>query len=373
MSVIKLSYESDVLLSDSDLSILIDDNDITYKINKKEILFDWSEEFGIHFLKILNKSQGLFKLLDIQIDNDSIRHLLYLANLEKDKRKRDSTWVKKENGALTIPFGHPLSWWYSKCSTLIDNGCIGDNLYSKFEVYYPKSVSIPTHTYSKFLQGFFKYDFDFTVVPIKDFETPLHSKTVPYVKANLQYDQNKLFNEFDSKQDTLFNGNYSPSQSKYNAHWKLSMCVPMSEENKSSLTGWKSSYIYQPEEFPYLYQLLEQISAFGDVYIYHVFVGSVAPGTTVDPHKDDLSKIYAGKGYDVAGLCQIFIPVVWKPGNYYKFGSVGLIDYDQGAIVSNNHEYVHASINESDAVRYTIGIYCKFTGNNILNDRNSRD
>jgi len=369
MSVIKLSYESDVLLSESDLSILIDDNNVTCKIIDNVIIFTWPEEFGIHFLKILNKSQGLVKLLDMQIDNDSVRHLLYLAYLNKNNKKIDSTWVKKDDGALTVPFGYPLGWWYSKCSTMFDNGCIGDNLYSKFEVYYPESVSIPTPTYSKFLQDFFKYDFDFTVVPLKEFETPLHNKTVPYVRANLEYDQDKLFDEFDSKQDTLFDGNYSASQAKYNAHWKLSMCVPMTKENNSTLTSWENRYIYQPEQFPYLYQLLEQISALGDVYIYHVFVGSVAPGARVDPHRDDISNSSPYLGYDVGGLCQIFVPIGWKPGNYYKFGSVGLIDYDQGAIVSNNHEYVHASVNESDAVRYTIGIHCKFTGNNILNGK----
>lgn len=365
----RLEYHSDFPISQADVSIEIDNTAVDYNFNDSNtITFDWDLDFGIHFIKIHNLNPATLKIVDLFYNNDSLRHLLYLAYLNKDGEKVDSTWVKQDDGALTIPIGYPLGWWFSKCSTLLSNGDIGIDLYKKYQIFYPESIEIPK-SYSTFMQEFFKYDFDFTVIPKEDITNPLHSLTVPYVKVNLDYDEELLFKEFDSKQDLLFNGNYSPSQKKYNAQWKLSMCVPMSLENQTNVKGWKETFIYEPDDFPLLYQLLEQISDLGDVHIYHAWVGSVEPGSRVDPHRDDLSNTRPELGYDVGGLCQLFIPIGWKEGNYYKFGSVGLIDYKQGPILSNNHTYVHGSINESDSVRYTITIQCKFTGNNILNGK----
>ncbi len=94
------------------------------------------------------------------------------------------------------------------------------------------------------MQEFFKYDFDFTVIPKEDITNPLHSDRVPYVAVDLDYDEELLFKEFDSKQDLLFNGNYSPRQKKYNAQWKVSMCAPMSLKTKQTLRdGKKHSFI----------------------------------------------------------------------------------------------------------------------------------
>ena len=362
----ELKYHSDFPISQNDVSIEIDGHLVDYKFDNTTITFIWGLDFGIHFIKIRNLNPATLKIVDLSYNKDSLRHLLYLAYLGQDNNKKDSTWVKQEDGPLTIPFGYPLGWWFSKCATQFKNGDVGNDLYQKYRVFYPDRKEI-SKTYSTFIQEFFKYDFDFTVVPKEEFNDPLHSTNVPYVPIDLDYDQDGLFEEFDNKQDLLFNGNYSPSQEKYNSQWKLSMCVPMSLKNQTDVNAWKDAYIYEPDQFPLLYQLLDKISNLGDVYIYHAFVGLVEPDTRVDPHKDDLSNSKRKLGYDVEGLCQIFIPVGWKEGNYYKFAGVGLIDYSQGAVISNNHNYVHASINDSDSARYTIGICCKFTGNNILN------
>jgi hypothetical protein len=363
-----LEYHSDFPISQTNVSIEIDNTAVDYNLTDSNITFDWEPDFGIHFLKIHNQNPATLKIVDLFYNSDSLRHLLYLAYLNKDGEKVDSTWVKQDDGALTIPIGYPLGWWYSICSRKFNNGDIGNDLYKKYQVFYPESIEIPK-SYSTFMQEFFKYDFDFTVIPKEDITNPLHSLTVPYVAVDLEYDEELLFKEFDSKQDLLFNGNYSPDQKKYNAQWKLSMCVHMSLENQTNVNGWKETFIYEPDDFPLLYRLLDQISNLGDVHIYHCFIGAVDPGTRVDPHKDDINHSAAELGYDVTGLCQMFIPIGWKEGNYYKFGSVGLIDYSHGPTISNNANYIHASINESSSTRYTIGIYCKFTGNNILHGK----
>jgi len=368
MSQIKLKYEADVLLSD-DILLQINDTIVNYSIDQNFITCEYDLHFGINFINVNSNTSEYLKILDLIIDDNSVRHLLYLAYLTKENKKIDSTWVKHDSGALTIPIGNPLGWWFTLCTKKFPNGSIGNNLYEQFEVFYPESITIPKEYYSTLLQDFFKYDFDFTVISKQEYTNSLHSEIVPYVPIKLDYDESKLFEEFDNKKDLLFNGNYEPSQKKYNSHWKLSMCVTMSKSSQTQLESWKDNYIYNPTDFPQLYKLLEQISSLGDVYIYHCFVGVVDPHTQVDPHKDDISQSDADLGYDVGGLCQLFIPIGWEKGNYYKFGSVGLIDYTQGPIASNNHNYVHGSVNESNNYRYTIGIYCKFTGNNILNGK----
>ena len=370
MSQIKLKYESEFDFNSEDINILVNDNLVNFQLTEDQIIIDYNEVFGVNLLKISHNSKETLKILDLLINEDSIRSTLYLAYL--DNPKRNSTWVTVDDGPLTIPFGYPVGWWYAECSTTIPNGKLGSNLYDEYEIYYPESVTV-SDLYPELIKSYFKHNFGFTMIPKDEYQNPLHNNIIPSIPIHLEYNEQELFNEFTSNRNILESDDYIPSQktTNYNKTWDLSMLIRPTDQTK---TGWRRSFIFDFKDFPALYKLLEQIENFDDIIMLHGFVGIVDPGDRVDLHRDDHSnsnKFWYPNGdytYDgISGLCTLYVPVGWTPGNYYKFHNVGLIKYDQGAMISNVFSYPHASVNDSEQVRYTIGIYCKFNGSNILN------
>ena len=117
---------------------------------------------------------------------------------------------------------------------------------------------------------------------------------------------------------------------------------------------------------PLLHALLDDITAIGGIRIMHAFIGQVRPNSYVAQHVDDFYRrntLYA----NADGCSQFFIPIGWTTGNYFKFNDIGLVPYEQGALIVNNSEFTHGSINASNVVRFTIGIVCEFTNDNICN------
>lgn len=370
MSQIKLKYESEFNFNSEDITILVNGDLVNFQVTEEQIIIDYDEVFGVNLLKISHSNKETLKVLDLVINEDSIRSTLYLAYL--DNPKRNSTWVTCDDGPLIIPFGYPVGWWYAECSTTIPNGKLGSNLYDEYEIYYPESVTV-SDSYPELIKSYFKHNFGFTMIPKDEYQSPLHNNIIPSIPIHLEYDEQELFNEFTSNRNILESDDYIPSQktTNYNKTWDLSMLIRPTDQTK---TGWRRSFIFDFKDFPALYKLLEQIENFDDIIMLHGFVGIVDPGDRVDLHRDDHSnsnKFWYPNGdytYDgISGLCTLYVPVGWTPGNYYKFHNVGLIKYDQGAMISNVFSYPHASVNDSEQVRYTIGIYCKFNGSNILN------
>ena len=372
MNQIKLKCESEFNLDAKSvkIDIKINNQQVDFNITNDEIIIDYSIINGISILKISHNYLNSLKITDFLIDNESVRTAMYLSYL--DNPKRNSTWVTVDDGPLIIPFGYPIGWWYAECSATIPNSKLGSNLYDEYEIYYPESVTV-SDSYPELIKSYFKYNFGFTVVPKQEYDNPLHNNVIPSIPIHLEYNEQELFDEFTSNRNILESDNYAPIQreKEYNFSWDLSMLIRPTDQTK---TGWRRSFIFDFKDFPALYKLLEQIENFNDVIMLHGFVGIVDPGDRVDLHRDDHSnsnKFWYPNGdytYDgISGLCTLYVPVGWTPGNYYKFHNVGLIKYDQGAMISNVFSYPHASVNDSEQVRYTIGIYCKFNGSNILN------
>ena len=101
-----------------------------------------------------------------------------------------------------------------------------------------------------------------------------------------------------------------------------------------------------------------------NIKVLHAFIGAVDPGSYVAPHCDDFYK-NVDSYKNTAGVAQFFIPIGWQSGNVFKFANVGNIPTNNGAFLVNNSDYMHGSINQSDSTRYTIGVYCEFTKENL--------
>jgi hypothetical protein len=206
------------------------------------------------------------------------------------------------------------------------------------------------------------------VVTKNEYDHPLHNKKIPYLHVKLEYDETLLFQEFSKNVELLNNNYYKPKQNEYNSQeieklklWQVAMAVPTVVDGK-----WKENLLYSQEDFPLLYDLLERITAIGGIRIIHVFVGQVHPESYVAPHVDDFYR-YDPIYMNTSGCSQFFIPIGWKSGNYFKFADVGVIPYNQGALLVNNSEFMHGSVNASDSVRFTIGVLCEFTDDSIVN------
>ncbi len=330
---------------------------VSYEFNNNQILIDYEALFGINLLDIRLTVGTQVILTDLILNGVSTRQTLYLAYYENPNT--NSTWLTEQHPNLIIPFGNPMSWWLCECAKKIPNKYYGTNLYEKFDIFYSESIQANA-SYPKLLQDFMRYSFGFHV---NEKNNPiLHNKSLPWVKINLDYNEQQLFQEFHSNLELLENNYYRPKQNQFNKKesenlemWKVAMAIHRDED--------KAITEFREEELPYFSKLITKIESMG-IEIIHAFIGTVYSNSYVAPHTDDFYKntdLYSG----TSGCSQFFIPIGWKNNNYFKFDNVGFLPYQQGAFLVNNSDFMHGSINNSDAVRFTIGIYCRFTEENI--------
>ena len=338
--------------------ISINDVPIKFQIDSNNLIIEHSVLFGLNLLEISLLHGSKVILTDLSLNGVSNRQTLYLSYYENPNT--NSTWLTEQHTKLTIPFGNPMSWWLAECAKKIPNTYYGSNLYEKFDIFYSQSISIDD-AFPRLLQDFMKYNFSFHVSEKNN--KILHNKSLPWVKIKLDYDEQQLLEEFQSNIELLENNYYTPKQNQYAkskkdsdlALWEVAMAIHSDKD--------KVITEYQEQDLPHFFKLINQIESMG-IEIIHAFIGTVHPNSYVVPHCDDFyknSNLYQG----TPGCSQFFIPIGWKDNNYFKFDNVGFLPYEQGAYLVNNSDFMHGSINNSDAVRFTIGIYCRFTEENI--------
>lgn len=347
--------------------IFVNDILVPHQIENNQIIIFSDILFGLNLLKIKLVQGEQVILTDLSLNKASARQTLYLAYHENPNT--NSTWLTRSRQELIIPFGNPISWWLAECAKKIPNSYYGTNLYEKFEIYYSKSLIIDT-TFPKLLQDFMKYTFGFHIV---DKSTPLlHNKTLPWIKINLDYNEQDLFTELYNNIDIIKDNHYKPKekikftslQNQYNkkesenvALWEVAKVIYQNKHSTEQVIN------YDQEKFPIFSKLIDDIKS-KDIKIIHAYIGIVAPGSYVAPHVDDWYKsdpIYV----NTQGPSGLFIPIGWKDGNYFKFNDVGFLQYHQAPFIVNNAEFMHGSVNMSDTVRFTIQITCQFTEENI--------
>lgn len=354
--MIRIQFEP---ASNFEVVIYLNGKQIPHIIMDNEIVIEHSAVYGINHItvELISSSESMIKLTGLSYDNVSTRHTFYLAYSVIDGKKKSNTWLDQNNKSIIIPFGNPISWWLGECASKIPNSLYGTNLYEEFEIFIPSVLEIDS-TYPKLIQDFMKHNFDFHVFPKTT--KKLHNKDIPWLKINLEYDEEELLDEFQKNIDKL---NGDAPQNKY------------TRDDNSELDLWQVSFAmdttdslnlnYDPETFPCLVGLLKKIQSQG-IDIIHAFVGTVKAHSVVMPHSDDFYK-HDERYADTSGCSQFFIPIGWKQGNYFKFNGVGFIPWQDGAFIVNNSDFLHGSVNTSDSTRFTIGIYCNFTEENIRN------
>jgi len=372
MDQILIPFESELAINTDSLELIINKQLVNYQIVDSTIVIDTDiAEFGLNLLNIRLVSPPenfLLKIKDFILNKVSSRQTLYLTFCQQQGKNVCTTWLTDRDNFITIPFGNPISWWLGECAKKIPNSLYGTNLYDKFEIFYPESIKID-NKFPRLMQDFMKHNLGFYIVLKEEYSKPIHNKKIPYLRINLEYDEHALFKEFSENINLLESDDYAPKQNEYNKGeveklelWQISMAV-RTNKTKNNI-GWKDTIIYRQDQFPVFYKLLEQITNINGIRIIHAFIGQVKSYSYVAPHMDDFYK-YINEYKNTEGCSQFFIPIGWKQGNYFKFSDIGEVPYDQGALLVNNSEFMHGSINASDSVRFTIGILCEFTDDGI--------
>lgn len=359
--MIIIKVDSNILLTSDSLNIKIDNTQVGYKITNGEIVIECDVTFGFHFLKIqtnfaFDSVEDKIQITDVLVNGASIRQMMYLGFYPGETR-RYTTIINHKDSEWHLPFGNPVSWWMSECMVKIPNKSYGSDLNESLEILYPGSIDLPDN-FPQVIKDFFKFNFGFTAYNKEELKTPLHNLNIPYLPVSIEYDEQALYKEFMDNLEYLQSEKYVPGQNKYNEHEINNYSKPWYID----LAVVDSKITVAQQQFPEFYKLVNSIKG---VDVKLSFIGTLYPNSYIAPHVDDLYKHVDYMG-GVKGLSQIFIPIGWTENNYFKASGVGLIPYQQGALLFANSRIPHASVNCSDIIRFTIGLMCEFKGTDFL-------
>jgi len=354
--MIEIIYKS-IAQIDKNLKITINNIEVDYTVDKNKIIITNEILFGLNLLKInsdLTNDQSL-EFTTALINGTDLRQAFYLSFSESDNKKFNNTILNKTVSNWILPFGNPVSWWICECNRLIGNSNFGKNLYENNMIYYPESIVLDSG-YSNLNCEFFKYNFGFSIHNKTELLHPFNNKTVPYIQlTNFKYDAEGILDEFIANTESFDHSPYSPIQNSYTRD-KKKISVPW--QILGARNGESREFL---KNFPLISNLVKRLEN-DNVKVLVIFLSKVHAKSTVDPHADKTLIINDVTEYK-SGCCEIFLPIGWDSDSYFKFDRVGLIPHNNGAYLLNNVDIVHASVNNSNKTRYTIGFMCEFPEN----------
>lgn len=344
--------------SDVKLEVRLNSEIVEHILNDTSIEVDLDLEIGFYTVSIaLLSGPGDIDVFINQgtLDGTNFRHTLNtMFGVTEAGEKYQSKSLTHQTRVLYLPFINPIACWMASTANKIPARLFLQNLYDELTVYYPESLTIP-ESYPKLMKDYFKYNLDFHAHPKEDLNDPYCSKTVPWARlTGIEYDEAALTKEFNDNLEYLISSARVPTQGslnkiefQINTAWAVAEVI-LPTENYS----WESAFRFDQKRLPNLYKLLEK---FTDGEILHGFVGVLAPGDYITPHIDQywMNEFVMNK---YPGCSQIYIPINFKKGNYFKITNVGLIPLYDGPILVNNHDFSHALLNDSDEYRFSIGI-----------------
>jgi hypothetical protein len=344
--MILISITSDVVASE--LEISIDNLPVDFELIDHTITISEPGKFGLHKLKIVNRSDNRIAFDQVSINGSSLRKLLYLswATTATGQVIQPCTELWERDQCWILPFGNPLSHWISVTETKIPNDYYGRDLSENFCIWYPDSLELPDH-FPQTVRDFFNYNFDFTIVNRLNFD----HRYVPYVKFQDQIDAEllaKATTEIINNTDIVLTqgtgyGQHADNQKEFN----------LSDEKI-----WKRVWLKrrrqprdQQEQFAATWELIDSLG----MEIWSVFVGVLPPGGFIYPHTDNTTdKDLNNSPY--VGCVQLYIPIHWPDDNYIKFSNAGILSMEDGPMIVNTDRFTHAVVNNSDQYRYVLAI-----------------
>lgn len=335
----------------SNLSLTIDNKPVDFVVSKNIIVIEESLDSGLHELKLVLLAPSK-KLSITEVEHDGIcaRQTIYFSFLEYNGIKdQPATTLWAENQTWIYRFGLPFNWWYCNLLEKIYPGDLGKNLFDLYDIYWPENFEVGEH-YPKMLQDFFKYNHDFTICHKLD----RNIKNIPYQRIDSITVPDLV------KQEILHNdkyiidtGNQSPrAQQKYNLE-EFNTQNLWTVANITDVYSTHRPDRLDPKVLPNLYNWINNLGL--DIELACIAV--LTPGSFVYPHVDIRSKNFV-QDQKYRGCTEIYLPVNWDKGNYFKLMNVGILPLEEGPCIINQQDHAHALVNKSDQTRFSILIVC---------------
>lgn len=336
---------------DVNFKIKIDNLSVKYEIFDSKIFIKKNIPIGLHILSISNSTDSRISFTNVIVNKTNIRQYFYLSwvcNNESKIQPCTELWSKEQT--WNIPISNPLSLLISVANEKFKDGELGQDLYKKYNIFYPESIEIDS-TYPQLVKDFFKHNFNFHVYPkVLDLE-PFAQESIPYIHFKYDYCQEKIFEELKSNEQYLFSKEKIPTQTKYNlldsqvnkGNWRTIFTFPFVEGKKYSLTD----FTLDKDKLPILYNFYTSLPLKN---IYYSFLGYLSPGGYIAPHTDPSRKNMPG------GCSQLYFAINAKAGNLLKIHNVGLVPFHNKPTLFNNQSFSHCLVNQSNEPRWVISI-----------------
>jgi hypothetical protein len=323
------------------LQIKINDQLVNYAVSGHEINIDCYLNMGIHQLSVQLIEGSKFSVRDVLINTVSIRQTIYLSYITHgNKILQPATTIWDKDQTWHLPFANPVSFWISLVTSKLPSNILGQDLYKKYNIIYPSKIYLKNPC-TQLIKDFFEHNFDFFCEP----KSKIELLPVRPTKLKISdYDTESVINEIFENFNFIKNNQIDYSQKKYNL-----------QEGTQTQESWISfqftsngQILVDPEKFPCVLKLINSLPV---NHIKRVKLGILPPGASISPHTDRVDSELPG-----CGDYNLYFPLNWTDGNYFKFQNGGLITSGEFAWLVNNSDHVHALVNHSNEYRHVLSI-----------------
>ena len=343
-------------ITPDDIRIELDDRTVEFSLNQNGIFIYADCVFGLHKLCLTSINPVKLEILQVFINDCSLRKMLYLGWIENSSHEKfqPGTVIWEVGQTWHLPFGYPVSYWLELVETKFPNGELGKDLYEQYWIYYPDRLIVDSTQFPKIITDFFLHNFNFTVIP-KEKATV---EKIPYMWYKKSIPQNLL--EL-AGQEVVENINNSTTLSY------IQRSENQEEFGDDFDSNWNVTWLYKRgKKLPIAndYPCVQSIIDLLELDCWTVFIGKLPPGDFIYPHVDDTYN--SDPEYiNCLGCTQLYIPLIWPQGNFIKFAGVGILPLAHDLLVINTDNFTHSVVNTSDQPRYALGIRAN---NKIIND-----
>jgi len=333
-------------ISQSDICIEINGQAVDFTTSESGISIHTDCTFGLHRLTLTSVNPIRLEILQVFVNGSSLRKMLYMSwikNLDHEKFQ-PGTVLWEAGQTWHLPFGYPVSYWLELAENKFSPGELGTNLYEKYWIYYPDSMTVDSEKFPNIIRDFFLHNFNYTVVP-KETTTAeqipymWYKKSIPHSLVELA-GQEAIKNIGETTNSSAhLTENQKEFRDKFNSNWDVTWLYKYGKRLPCA------------DDYPHVQKIIDLL----DLDCWSVFIGKLSPGDFIYPHVDNQSK--SNPEYEnYQGCTQLYVPLVWPAGNFIKIAGAGILPMDEETLVINNDTFTHSVINASTQTRYALGL-----------------
>ena len=351
--------------SKPDVELYINDSLIKYEIIEQKLVARVDKTPGLYILSIKSHNNEKLSIKNVFVDSVNIRQFLFLSWLQNHNQKLQpctDIWTKDQIWHCPISF--PMSLLISNSFEKFDAKELGSNLYDKYEIFYPESITV-NDNFPQLIKDFFAQNYDYYVYNKKENVSPFANPHIPYFCYDYNVDRKSIYKEITQNLDYLFSlEKIKPVQHQYNqvdspiGYEKLNWRTIYSYSFKPDGYHNKEDFEFNKIKFPTLYKFYQD---FPVKKIYASFVGLLPANGYIAPHRDFLG------GLIPQGCSQFYFSINAQEGNYFKMHNIGLVPFRDKAVILNNQTFTHALVNQSNEPRWVIAMFAEPVDNFIEN------